>query len=328
MSTLFSAIDVGQKIVMKELIDILKQKLLWYKTAKVTPVTKGANSKTVVFRGFNRLALALTPLNEGVTPAGSNLTMNSVTAVLSQYGDFTYVTDVAEFLYNRSLIKDASDVLAIQAAETIDTVIMNVVAAGTNVIYGDGTQSSRGALQNLASQTLTSALITRDVRWLERNNVQKFDPMPIIGSAYALVTHPDTIADLRNDTNFVSAINYSSPTPSNEYRGDLFTGELGYWQGARIISTTMAPVYANASASSTNVYGAICYGKGAYAVSEFAGGLQTYIHTGGVQDTSDPLEQRSTVGWKWEGVAVILDNNRIIRNEVCATYNQNTAKGN
>ena len=83
---LFSAIDVGQKIVMKELIDILKQKLLWYKTAKVHPVTKGSNSKTVVFRGFNRLSLALTPLNEGVTPAGQNLNMNSVTAVLSQYG--------------------------------------------------------------------------------------------------------------------------------------------------------------------------------------------------------------------------------------------------
>src|ERR1035437_616234 len=136
MSTLFSAIDVGQKIVMKELIDILKQKLIWYKTAKVHPISKGSNSKTVVFRGFNRLALALTPLSDGVTPAGSSLTMNSVTAVLSQYGDFTNITDVVEFLYDRSMVKDASDVLAVQSGETIDTVIMNVVAAGTGVIYG------------------------------------------------------------------------------------------------------------------------------------------------------------------------------------------------
>lgn len=324
----FNAIDVGQKIVMKELIDILKQKLLWYKTAKVHPVTKGSNSKTVVFRGFNRLALALTPLNEGVTPAGSNLTMNSVTAVLSQYGDFTTITDVAEFLYDRSMIKDASDVLGIQATETIDTTIMNVVAAGTNVMYGDGTVSARASLQNLASQVTTTTLITRAVRFLERNNVEKFGPQPIIGSAYAYVLHPDCAADLRLDSNFISAVNYSSPTPSNEYRGDLFTGELGYWQGVRIIPTTMAPVYALASASSTNVYGNICFGKGAYAVSEFSGGLKTYIHTGGVQDTSDPLEQRSTVGWKWEGVAAILDNNRIVRQEVVATYNAATVKGN
>src|ERR1035437_6386367 len=289
MSTLFSAIDVGQKIVAKELIDILKQKLLWYKTAKITPVSKGSNSKTVIFRGFNRLALALTPLSEGVTPAGSSLTMNSVTAVLSEYGDFTIITDVAEFLYDRSLIKDASDVLGIQATETIDTTIMNVVAAGTNVIYGDGTVTTRATIQT--TMILTSKLITRDVRWLERNNVQKFDAVPIIGSAYAFVAHPDAICDLRNDTNWVSAVNYSSPTPSNEYRGDLFTGELGYWQGVRVISTTMSPVYVAAGASSQAIYGCLCYGKSAYAVSEFSQGLRAYIHTGGVQDTSDPLEQ-------------------------------------
>lgn len=321
--TVFNAIDVGQKIVMKELIDILKQKLLWYKTAKVQPVTKGSNSKTVIFRGFNRLALAISPINEGVTPSGSALTMNQVTAVLSQYGDFVTISDVAEFLYDRSMIKDASDVLGIQATETIDTTIMNVVAAGTNVIYGDGTVSSRATVTT--AMKITTTLITRDVRWLERNNVEKFDAMPMIGNAYAFVIHPDVAQDLRLDTNFISAVNYSSPTPSNEYRGDLFTGELGYWQGVRIISTTMSPVYAAAGLSSQNIYGCLCYGKGAYAVSEFSGGLHTYIHTGGVQDTSDPLEQRSTVGWKWEGVAVILDNNRLVRNEVSATNSATTA---
>ena len=323
MGDIFSAIDVGQKIVIKKMIEILKQKLLWYKTAKVSPVTKGSNSKTVIFRGFNRLALALTPLNEGVTPAGSNLTMNQVTAVLSQYGDFTYITDVAEFLYDRSLIKDAADVLGVQSSETIDTTIMNVIAAGTNVIYGDGTVSTRATVT--IAMKLTSTLITRDVRFLERNNVEKFDAMPIIGQAYAFVAHPDVIYDLRQDTNWISAVNYSSPTPSNDKRGDLFTGELGYWQGVRVISTTMSPVFAAAGASSQNVYGCECYGKGAYAVSEFSGGLKTYIHTGGVQDTSDPLEQRSTVGWKWEGVTAILDNNRLVRNEVSATYSQTTA---
>lgn len=321
--TIFSAIDVGQKIVTKELIDILKQKLMWYKTAKVHPVTKGSNSKTVIFRGFNRLALALTPINEGVTPSGSNLTMNSVTAVLSQYGDFTYITDVAEFLYDRSLIKDASDVLGIQSSETIDTTIMNVVASGTNVVYGNGTVASRVTVAN--TMFLTSALITRYVRFLERNNVQKFDSMPIIGNAYALVCHPDVIMDLRNDTNWVSAVNYSSPDPSNKNRGDLFTGELGYWQGVRVISTTLSPVFAGAGAQAQAVYGVLCFGKGAYAVSEFSGGLKTYIHTGGVQDTSDPLEQRSTVGWKWEGVSAILDNNRLVRGEVSATLSGATA---
>ncbi|MDE2020607.1 MAG: N4-gp56 family major capsid protein [Patescibacteria group bacterium] len=323
MSTIFSAIDVGQKIVIKELIDILKQELVWYKTAKVHPVSKGSNSKTVVFRGFNKLALALNPLTEGVTPPGSSLTMNSVTAVLSQYGDFTTITDVVEFLYDRSMIKDASEVLGIQSTETIDTTIMNVVGAGTNVVYGDGSVSARSSVTS--SMTLTTTLIRRYMRFLRRNNVKKFPVMPIIGNAYALIAHPDVCNDLRNDSSFVSAINYSSPTPNQEGRGNLFTGELGYWQGVRIIETTISPVYAGAGSGSVDIYGVICYGVGAYAVSEFQGGLKTYIHTGGVQDTSDPLEQRSTVGWKWEGVAAILDNNRLVRGEVGATLTGTSA---
>ena len=321
--TNFSALDVGQKIVTKELIDILKQKLMWYKTAKVFPVTKGSNSKTVIFRGFNRLLLAITPLNEGVTPAGSSLTLNQVTAVLSQYGDYTTITDIAEFLWDRSLMKDATDVLGIQSSETIDTTIMNVVAAGTNVVYGDGTVSTRATVTT--AMKMTATLITRGVRFLERNSVEKFAGAPMIGNAYAFVIHPDIAADLRLDTNFIAAVNYSSPTPSNEYRGDLFTGELGYWMGVRIIPTTMSPVYASAGSTGQNIYGSLMYGKSAYAVSEFAGGLKTYIHSGGVQDTSDPLEQRSTVGWKWEGTAAILDNNRLVRFETSATYSATTA---
>ena len=319
MSTQFSAIDVGQKVVAKELIDILKQNLVFYKTAKVQKVTAGANSKTMIFRGFNKLSLATTALSEGITPVGQNLTMNQVSVTLAQYGDLTRVTDIAEFLYDRSLIKDAADVLGIQATETIDTLIVNVVGAGTNAVYGDGSVSTRGTVT--ATMKISTTLLTRAVRFLEANNVKKFAAMPIIGQAYAVITHPNVVADIRVDSNFVQAVNYSSPRPDNSNRGDLFTGELGYWMGARIISTTLAPSYGAVGASSAYVYGTLVYGDGAYAVSEFDGGLSTYIHSGGVQDTSNPLEQFSTVGWKWMGAAVILDNNRLVRLETSASYN-------
>lgn len=323
--TNFAAIDVGQLIVYKELIEILKQNLVFYKMGKMHKVQKGANSKTVYFRGFNKMSLATAALTEGVVPAGSSLSMYNVHATLSQYGDFVTITDLAEFLYDRSMIRDASEVLGIQSSETIDNLIMNVVAAGTNVVYGDGTVSARGSVTS--SMKLTSTLITRAVRFLERNNVKKYTVGGIIKDAYALVAHPDTLYDIRNDSNFINAVNYSSPTPSNPDRGDLFTGELGYWMGARIVSSTAAPVFAGAGAGSpaATVYGVLVFGEGAYAVSELDGGLETYIHTGGVQDTSNPLEQYSTVGWKWAGVSAILDNHRLVRLEVSATLTGTSA---
>jgi N4-gp56 family major capsid protein len=321
--TNFSVIDVGQKAVQKELIDILKQNLIFYKTAKISPLSKGANSKTAVFRKWAKQTLATSALTEGTPPGGQDMSMSNVTATVAQYGDFTKISDLAEFLYDRSMIKDASEVLAIQAQETIDTLIVNTIGAGTNVVYGDGTVTTRATVAT--TMLLTTTLLRRAIRFLERNNVKKFSNVPVIGGGYAVAGHPDVFADIRGDTNFVNAVNYSSPTPNNPNRGDLFTGELGYWMGGRLIATTIAPVYAAAGASSQAVYGTLVYGMGAYGVSELAGGLETFIHTGGNQDTSNPLEQFSTVGWKWTGVAAILDNTRLVRLETSATYSATTA---
>jgi N4-gp56 family major capsid protein len=322
-STNFSVVDVGKKVVAKELIEILQQNLIFYKTAKKQKVSKGANSKSVVFRGFNRASVATTPLTEGVTPSSFALSMNNYTATIAQYGSFTTVTDLAEFLYDRSLVKDAVGVLGIQSQETIDTLVVNTIAAGTNVIYGDGTVSTRATV--LDTMVLTPTLVQRATRFLERNNVKKFTNVPKIGGGYALVTHPDTIYDWRGAANWVNAVNYSSPTPNNPDRGDLFTGETGYWMGCRIIESTIAPVWAGAGGGSpaANVYGVLIYGEGAYAVTELESGLETYIFTAG--NNIDALAQYSTVGWKWAGAAIILDQNRLVRLEVGATLSGSTA---
>lgn len=325
MSTVFQSVDVAQRVVAKELIDILRQNLFLYKTAKIQPVAPGSNSRTVVFRGFNKLALA-TAMSEGVVPSGQNLSLNTVTVTLSQFGDFTRVTDVAEFLYDRNLLQDASEVLGVQATETIENAILNVIAAGTNVIFGDGSVSTRGTVTG--TMVMTTNLIRRHVRFLERNNVKKFPAMPVIGRAFVTLMHPDCANDIRNDANFINAVNYSSPSPTgevNNMRGDLFSGELGFWLGTRVISSTIAPVYAGAGAAGVDVYGVLTYGDGAYGVSELEGGIQTYIHTGGNQDTFNPLEQFATVGWKWMGAAAILDNGRIVRSEVSASQRGATA---
>lgn len=323
MSLNFAAIDAGQKAVARELIDVLRANLIMYRTAKIQPVPLDANSKTVVFRGFNKLSTVTTPLTEGVVPTGSNPTLNTVSVTLAQYGSFVYVTDVAEFLWDRNLIEDTAELLGVQATETIDTLIFNVVGAGTSVVYGDGSVGARASVTS--TMKMTSTLITRSVRFLERNNVKKFPSMPVIGNGYVTVAHPDVLYDIRLDSNFINAVNYSSPTPDNSMRGDFFAGTLGYWMGSRIVQSTLAPVYAGAGSGGINVYGVLTYGDGAYGVSEIEGGIQTIIKEGGAQDTSNPLSQYSTVGWKWMGAAAILDNNRIVRNEVAVTLSAATA---
>lgn len=45
------------------------------------------NSKTAIFRRYDNLSDALTPLSEGVTPASEQVSKFDITAVVSQYGD-------------------------------------------------------------------------------------------------------------------------------------------------------------------------------------------------------------------------------------------------
>ena len=51
------------------------------------------NSKTAIFRRFDNLSDALTPLTEGITPNPEQVTKFDITAVVSQYGKVVQLSD-------------------------------------------------------------------------------------------------------------------------------------------------------------------------------------------------------------------------------------------
>ena len=68
-------------------------------------------------------------------------------------------------------------------------------------------------------------------------------------------------------------------------------------------------------------------GKNAYGVTEVTGGgLQTIVKAKGSGGTSDPLDQRSTVGWKGIRTAKILLEQNMVRVEsISAEWSESTA---
>ena len=52
--------------------------------------------KIIEFRKFAPLAKATTPLTEGVTPDGKQLSVSTVSAAVSQYGDYITQSDMLE----------------------------------------------------------------------------------------------------------------------------------------------------------------------------------------------------------------------------------------
>ena len=79
----------------KTLIDIAEPMLVHDQWAQKRPIPQNGG-KTIQFRRFTPLQKALTPLTEGVTPAGSALDVSALTATVNQYGDFVAVSDVLD----------------------------------------------------------------------------------------------------------------------------------------------------------------------------------------------------------------------------------------
>lgn len=258
--------------------------------------------KTIEFRKFAALAKATTPLTEGVTPDGKGLTVSTVTATVAQYGDFITQSDVLELTSLDNTILEATKLLGRQAGLTLDTVVRNVLQSGTNVTYcpkiADGVETpvtSRSNLDNTCQ--LTVKVIQQVVAKLRAQNA------PTIGGKYVAIIHPYAAYDLMRDPEWIDAHKYASPE-------NLYEGEIGEVAGVRFVQTSEAKIYEG------GVFGTLIFGDGAYGVTEITGGgLQTIVKQKGSAGTADPLDQRSSVGWKAIKTAELLVPQYLVRVE-------------
>lgn len=258
--------------------------------------------KTIEFRKFAPLAKALNPLTEGVTPDGKSLAVSTITATVSQYGDYITQSDVLELTALDNTILEATKLLGRQAGLTLDTVVRNVLQSGTNVTYcpkvADGVETpvtSRSALDNTCQ--LTVKVIQQVVAKLRAQNA------PTINGKYVAIVHPYVAYDLMRDPEWIDAHKYANPD-------NLYEGEIGEIAGVRFVQTTEAKIYEG------GVFGTLIFGEGAYGVTEITGGgLQTIVKQKGSAGTADPLDQRSSVGWKAIKTAELLIPNYLVRVE-------------
>jgi len=82
--------------------------------------------------------LSTTALVEGVTPAGKQLANQDYTVTLAQYGNFVTITDVIMDTHEDRVLQQAIDILGEEAAQVLETLRFNVLKAGVNVFYANG----------------------------------------------------------------------------------------------------------------------------------------------------------------------------------------------
>ena len=70
------------------------------------------------------------------------------------------------------------------------------------------------------------------------------------------------------------------------------------------------------------VYGCLFLGKGAYGVVDLSEGTEVIVKPRGSSGTADPLDQRSSVGWKGVHAAAILYDEYMVRVECGSSYSE------
>lgn len=309
----------------KALLYAAQAQLVHHQFGQKRPIPKNGG-KQIEFRKFTPLAKALTPLTEGVTPAGNQLDVTSLIATVSQYGDFISLSDVLELTAIDNVVLETTKLLGDQAGLTMDTVVRDILHTGTNVMYAPKLAAGPGSAEtavtsraNLnATAVLTVDLVKQVVARLRAVNAPKFD-----GRHYHAIIHPYAEYDIMNDPEWKYPHEYKDTE-------NIYEGEIGMIAGVRFFESSEAKIWRGTGCpSGLSVFGTLFFGENAYGVTDVeGGGLETIVKQKGSAGTADPLNQRSSVGWKALETAEILMQPYMIRVEHCSSRWSATVEAN
>jgi len=307
-------IEVSQ-FYTRTLMDRAIPALLHNRFAQVRDIPANAGTNVINFRKYGALTAQTTALTEGVTPSGKQLSTTDITATVLYYGDYVTITDKVLYETYDPILTEAAEVLGEQAGDSLDQLCRAVIAAGTTVQYASTATATN---EVSAAMTLTRAEIKEAVRTLRGNNAKPITAMvdpstgyntTPIGRSFVGIISEDTLYDLDDATGWIPVEKY--PNKSN-----VMEDEVGSCGNVRFIMSTNAGISPAGGVAGNDVHYTLIFGQNAYAQTRISGhAMQNIVKPLGSAGTADPLNQRTTSGWKAAYVAKILEQGFIVRIE-------------
>ena len=284
--------------------------------AQVRDIPRKAGTSTIKFRRYGNLVAATTPLDEGITPVGSSLSVTDITATALQYGDFITITDKLDYQSQDPVLMEAAEILGDQMGDTLDQLTRDVLTAGSNKYLAGTGHTLRSEIA--AGEIISETLVKKTTRLLKNNKARRMTKMvdattgygtTPLNASYIGIVHPNTTYDLKGIANFVPVEKYSSTT-------GIMEGEVGKLDEVRFVETVNAKVFAGEGYLGIDVYATIIFGSDAYGTTRISGeAMKNIVKPLGSAGTADPLDQRATSGWKATFVAKILNDAFLVRIE-------------
>lgn len=270
------------------------------------PANRG---KSIEWRKWNTLADA-SQLTEGVIPTGQKLGQSSINTSISQYGTYVTVSDQLELHAIDDVILGATEELGASAGSTMDKLIRNVLVQGTSVLYADKVGEG-GVVTEVTERTeldktakLTPTVVNKAVTILKKMKAPKFSD-----GKYVAIIHPSVAYDLRQSPEWIEAHKYASVK-------EIYNGEIGELHGTRFVETTEAKIVTSTGGA---VYLTLFLGRDAFGeIDPDGAGMEMIIKD--KSEVGGPLNQFSTIGYKFSTATKILYEDRMLRVESCSEY--------
>lgn len=295
---------------------------------KALPANMGTKVK---FRRLIPFTARMTPLIEGVTPPSTPFGSETVEVDIRQYGDWSEITDVIMDTYEDPILAEMTQLHGENIGRTKEATAWATLRAGTNVFY-TGTATARTGVNEPVTRSKQRA-ITRSLKANKATKIRrvlsgsdKVGTQPI-EAAFIAVAHTNLESDIRNMEGFIPTAKYGT-------RDMICPEEIGSVEDVRYILSPDLDPFADAGGAkaggsgamvstagvSADVYPILYMGTDAFGVVPLRGqnAIQPIVRNPKAEST-DPLAQRGSVGWKGYWAHVILDDSWMIRLESAAT---------
>ena len=288
-----SSLGVDQAAYDRMAYFALRSELLFDQAADVQASNQTMPGSSVIFTIFSELAVASTPLTETSDVDPVAMGDSNVTVTLTEYGNTINTTAKLRGTAFLDVDAAAANLIGYNAGNSMDTVVREVLAAGTNVVYGGGgstNPSSRATVQ--AEDIIEANDVRRVTAALRGANVSPWS------GYYIGFIHPDVSYDLRRETGNAS---WNAPHVNMD-TANIYTGEIGTFESVRFIETPRTKVRTDLGESSTvDVYDTYIMGRQALAKAYSfvdGNGPVPSVRRGPVVDS---LMRFNPIGWYWLG---------------------------
>jgi N4-gp56 family major capsid protein len=270
-------------------------------------------------------------LTEGVTPNATAINKHDISATLVQYGDRIEVSDVVQDTHEDPVLNEGIEMLGEQAAIILEGARFNVLKAGSNVVYSNGSARSDVkeilAIEDirLAERTLERQLakpITKMVRSTANYGTEALSP------CFVGVCHTDLRYNIEKLTGFVHPKDYGTVSPWENEIGSV--GKVRFvsstlvapWTGVGTCGATGGTNVIENGSSQAHVYPILIFARDAYGIVPLKGKAAIVpMVVNAKPSDSDPLAQRNHASWKAMQTTVILNDAFMVRIECAVTAN-------